>query len=555
MSVYVDNFKTIFGVKNNIQRLRNKVLELAIQGKLVEQDPNDEPASELVMKIKCQKDAMIKEGKIKKEKSLPMIKEDEISLDIPDNWDWVRLGEVCFKVVDGSHNPPPGINGEGYPMLSAININKTIDFSKPSRIISKSDFEIENNRTNIQRNDVLLTIVGTIGRAVVVNTDEKFTLQRSVAVLKPAIIPDYLKNLLLSPFCYNLMYENAKGTAQLGIYLGKLSNLVLPIPPINEQYRIVSRIEILMSEIDKLEEALQKKELLMDMLPKAVVNAVGNCQSGDELKEQLQLVIKHFNTLFQTPDSMQELRNVILQLSIEGKLLPQDVNDEPALELVKLIKADKAKLVKEGKIKKEKPLPKIDDDEIPFEIPKSWEWERAGNICNRINYGYTASAIYHDTGTKLLRITDIQNGKVDWDKVPYCEIEENKVEQYLLNENDVVIARTGGTIGKSFLIRNVDKQAVYASYLIRMIPNKQIDPNYYYLLVNTPLYWVQLLDGARGGAQPNVNSQTLAKLILPLPPIQEQHRIVEKVEYLMKIIDQIEDKLKRKTELLEKMAN
>lgn len=285
-------------------------------------------------------------------------------------------------------------------------------------------------------------------------------------------------------------------------------------------------------------------------MPTAIVDSIGVCKTGEELKEQLEFVIQNFETIFQTPESMQELRNVILQLAIEGKLVPQDPTDEPASELLKRIEAEREQLVKEKKIRKPSKLEPISEGEVPFEIPESWEWVRLNDVCNLINYGYTAKALQNDTGTKMLRITDIQNGKVNWDTVPYCEIEESKISGYALNENDVVIARTGGTVGKSFIVKNVVHQSVYASYLIRLLPSKEVSCDYFYQYLQTPYYWVQLTDGARGGAQPNVNATTLSQLIIPLPPLNEQYRIVERVESLMAIIDQMEEKIKKKLRLL-----
>lgn len=244
------------GLLKTIKLTREKVLEEAIKGKLVEQDPEDESASILLEKIAEEKDRLVAEKVIKNSKPLPEITEDEIPFEIPENWEWVRLGVVSYKLTDGSHNPPKGIDGAGYPMLSAVNIDKIIDFNKPTRIISEEDFKKEHSRTNIEKYDILLTIVGSIGRAVVVESEELFALQRSVAVLKTGMNPYYLKYTLISKFFYDQMYSNAKGTAQLGIYLGKLSELIMPLPPLAEQRRIVQKVDAIMELCDNLEEQL-----------------------------------------------------------------------------------------------------------------------------------------------------------------------------------------------------------------------------------------------------------------------------------------------------------
>ena len=546
MSVHIDNFETIFGVKDNIQELRNKVLELAIHGKLVEQDPNDEPASELIRKIRIERDRLVKEGKIKKRKPLKLIEESEIPFEIPENWKWVRLGEICYKIVDGSHNPPKGIEGDGYPMLSAININKTIDFDKPSRLISSKDFKREHNRTNIGRNDVLLTIVGTIGRAVVVDIDELFTLQRSVAAIKTGISPYYLQYLLLSPSFYNQMYEEAKGTAQVGIYLGTLNSLKIPVPPIAEQYRIVTKIESLMTEIDKLEETLQKKEHLKELLPKAVVEAIGSCKTGEELKEQLQFVIENFRTVFQTPNSMQELRNVVLQLAIEGKIVPQDGADEPASVLIKKIHAEKDELIKEGKLKKQKPHKAIEKDEIPFEIPESWKWMRLGEIANLIMGQSPDGSMVTENAKNGI---EFHQGKTNFGtKILNISGKYTSAPKKICPKDSLLIS-VRAPVGT---LNYTNREICIGRGLSALIPFKEIQTDYLYSAVTALEGW--LVENSTGTTFKAITGEVLSSLLLPVPPYKEQVRIVEKIESIMSLIDQMEDQLNSKDELVKKLA-
>jgi len=234
----------------------------------------------------------------------------------------------------------------------------------------------------------------------------------------------------------------------------------------------------------------------------------------------------------------QQLRNSILQEAIEGRLVPQDPNDEPASVLLDKIHKEKAKLVKEGKLKKKdlEEIP-ISEDEKPFEIPESWAWCRLINLCKIIHYGHTASAA--PTGnSKLLRITDIQDDKVNWSSVPFCSIKEKDLETYQLHNRDILIARTGGTIGKTYIVRELNDIAVFASYLIRAIPLDNIFEEYIKLFMGSPYYWSQLTDAATGTGQPNVNGQSLSKLIVPLPPLAEQKRIVAKIEELLPKVEE-----------------
>lgn len=235
----------------------------------------------------------------------------------------------------------------------------------------------------------------------------------------------------------------------------------------------------------------------------------------------------------------QELKNSILQLAIQGKLVEQRAEEGKGEQLYREILAEKAKLVKAGKIKKEKPLPEIAEDEKPFDIPENWIWVRWGQISESIQYGYNAAA--QTSGRiKMVRISDIQDGKVSWDTVPFCDIREDEIEAYVLKENDLLFARTGGTVGKSFLVKHIQEKAIYAGYLIRTRYSSSLVPEFLYNFMNSQLYWTQLRNGTIATAQPNCNGQTLSKMIIPLPPLSEQQRIVAKIEELLPYIDRYE---------------
>ncbi len=250
-----------------------------------------------------------------------------------------------------------------------------------------------------------------------------------------------------------------------------------------------------------------------------------------------------------------QLKNSILQWAIQGKLVPQDPNDEPASVLLERIRAEKERLIKEKKIKRSKNesiiyrgednsyyekfedgTVKCIDDEIPFEIPQGWEWERWGNVSYSIQYGYNAPA--KPTGDILMvRISDIQNNQVVWDGVPYCDIEEKEIPSYLLRDNDILFARTGGTVGKSFLVKQVPERAIYAGYLIRtQYSTSNLCPEYLKAFMESQLYWDQLKKGTIATAQPNCNGQTLGGMLLPIPPFTEQIHITEKLALLTPIL-------------------
>ena len=254
----------------------------------------------------------------------------------------------------------------------------------------------------------------------------------------------------------------------------------------------------------------------------------------------MQPFFDNFALLSDAANGVPKLRELILQLAVEGKLVSQDLSDEPATKLVSKINANKERLVKERKIKNEEVPEPINQYEPPFAPPDNWQWVRLSQVANAVHYGYTASANQALTEVRLLRITDIQNGRVDWASVPGCEINREMLEGVKLANNDILIARTGGPIGKSYLVENLNLIAVFASYLIRVIPNENLFARYLKVYLESELYWSQLYKKSMGTGQPNVNATSLKSLLTPLPPLEEQKRIVAKVEELMQLCHELE---------------
>ena len=261
----INKIRNIDVLKNeltaSVEKAKSKILDLAIRGKLVPQDPNDEPASVLLERIRTEKEELIKQGKIKRDKKESVIFKGEdnsyYGIHLPTSWSWASLREIAFSISDGSHNPPSD-KGFGIPLLSAANVNNnSILIKEVSRWITNEEWEIENQRTHIELGDVLLTIVGSIGRSAVVHTDRHFALQRSVAVIKPCLVnPLYLMNVFQAPQIQKWLNDNSKGTAQKGIYLNALSIMVIPIPPLAEQERIVEQISTAYKQLDFISNAL-----------------------------------------------------------------------------------------------------------------------------------------------------------------------------------------------------------------------------------------------------------------------------------------------------------
>ena len=480
------------------QELKNSILQMAIQGKLVEQRPEEGTGEELYAQIQAEKQTLIKSGKIKKDKPLPEITDDEKPFDIPESWKWVSIGDLfqhnTGKALNGSDK-----SGNPYEYITTSNVYWNRFELEKLKTMLFTDAEIE--KCTVQKGDLLVLEGGDCGRAAIWNYDFPMRIQNHIHRLRPyaEVCIEYFYHIF---YLYkNAGLINGKGIAIQGLSANALHSLIVPLPPLAEQKRIVAKIEELLPYIDRYEKAWSRLE--------------------------------DFNKRF--PVDMQKS---ILQMAIQGKLVEQRPEEGTGEELYRQIQAEKQALIKAGKIKKEKPLPEIVEDEIPFDIPESWKWVRWGDLSQSIQYGYNAPA-KENGRIKMVRISDIQNGKVLWDTVPYCDIKEDEIPAYLLEENDILFARTGGTVGKSYLVKEVPEEAIYAGYLIRTQYSSLLCPEYMKDFMESQLYWNQLRNGTIATAQPNCNGKTLSKMILPLPPLAEQKRIVAKLEEILPVCEKL----------------
>lgn len=481
------------------QELKNSILQLAIQGKLVEQRPEEGNAQELIDKLLESKKKLIKSREIYiKKQTDPFYNLEELPFEIPETWRWVQLSEVSI-IQEGAGIRKHQYTDSGIQLFSVTNIlDGAIDLEKKQLYVSTEEFKEKYTHLQLNKGDIVTACSGgSWGKASIYDSESVVMLNTSTLRLR--FFEDIGNNYFLYYMVKCNFFKNQLQKQLVGIQpnfgYAHYSRICLPIPPLDEQKRIVAKIEELLPYVEQYDKAYSKLEV--------------------------------FNKKF--PEDMQKS---ILQYAIQGKLVEQRPEEGSAEELYQQIQAEKAKLIKEGKIKKEKPLGEITDEEIPFEIPESWKWVRLGEISKNIQYGFTASAC-ECGNTRLLRITDIQNNKVEWSDVPFCEVTENEFERYELHNRDIMIARTGGTIGKSYIVDKLNERTVFASYLIRIIPVELINEKFLKLFMETPLYWKQLISYSMGTGQPNVNGVSLSMLVLPIPPIMEQQRIVDEInEYL-----------------------
>ena len=481
------------------EQLKLSILQSAFQGKLTGECLPNETADDLYQQIQSEKQRLISEKKIKKEKPLPEISADEIPFDIPDNWRWCYVGDLFLHNTGKAQNSSGSTNGTIRKFITTSNLYwGEFDFTKIKEM-PFTDTELE--RCTVKKGDLLVCEGGDCGRSAVWDYDEEVCIQNHVHRLRP------YRDVNIYYFYYLLyLYKNTGRLRGRGVAIQGLSNeaihkVVLPLAPLEEQHRIVAKIEELLPYVDRYAAAYEK--------------------------------LGQFNAKF--PEDM---KKSILQYAIQGKLVKQRPEEGTGEDLYHQIQTEKQRLIKEGKIKKEKPLAEIAEDEIPFDIPESWKWVRWGDLSFSIQYGYNAPA--KSTGRiKMVRISDIQNGKVIWETVPFCDINEAEIQTYLLATNDILFARTGGTVGKSYIVKEIPEDAIYAGYLIRTRYSDMLCPEYLYYFMQTQLYWTQLRNGTIATAQPNCNGQTLSKMILPLPPLAGQKRIVAKLEEILPLCERL----------------
>ena len=480
------------------EQLKASILQYAIQGKLVEQRAEEGTGEELYQQIQAEKQRLIAEKKIKKEKTLVEITEDEIPFDIPESWKWVRLGDCTGYSQTKPKISPKDITDD----MWSLDLE---DIQKESGAIltrtTASERKITGDKVLFYKGQVLYSKLRPYLKKILIAPDNGICTPELVPFNTYLVYANYIVYVLRSPHIDYVVNSVTYGVKMPRVGTETMVNLLIPLPPLSEQKRIVAKIEELLPLIGRYAVAYEKLE--------------------------------QFNAKF--PEDM---KKSILQYAIQGKLVEQRAEEGTGEELYQQIQAEKQHLIVEKKIKKEKPLAEIAEDEIPFDIPESWKWVRWGNLSFSIQYGYNAPA--KQAGRiKMVRISDIQNGKVIWDSVPFCDIRDEDLPTYLLAENDILFARTGGTVGKSYIVKEIPEEAIYAGYLIRTRYSDMLCPEYLYYFMQTQLYWIQLRNGTIATAQPNCNGQTLSKMILPLPPLAEQKRIVAKIEELLPLCERL----------------
>lgn len=554
----LNNFDTIFKNETSLETLDKLILDLAIKGKLVEQDPNDEPASELIKRIKAEKQRLIDEKIIKKEKSLAPIEEEEIPFNIPNNWEWVRLGNI-IQVINGyAYKSNEYVKESKYQLIRLGNVKNNFlklnisEIYLDKTVIEKTDLQ------RIKENDILVTLTGTRGRRDYFYTvrvsendlkSKELYLNQRVGNLRifKEIESKYINILLKSGYILDKIFLTETGTANQGnIGTEEVKKLVLCIPPIEEQKRIVSKVEKLQSIIKDLKEIYIKNQSNRENLKKSLLSEIESQSSDKDLLKNLETVFTNFDKIIKTKEDIKDIRNLILSLAIKGKLVEQNQDDEKASELIKRIKSEKQRLIDEKVIKKEKPLPPIEDEEIPFDIPSSWKWIRLGDISEYIQRGRSPEY------SEIEEIPVISQKCVQWtgfDITKAKYINPSSLDKYakerFLQEKDLLWNSTGdGTLGRIAIYKKSKFEKAVADSHVTIIRASNTESLYLLLYFSSKKVQDEINSKATGSTkQTELSTTTVKEYLVPLPPLEEQKRIVSKVEVLMKICDLLEEKI------------
>ncbi|MGO5009773.1 restriction endonuclease subunit S [Bacillus wiedmannii] len=558
MITLLEQFDTIFDTPESVQKLQRLILDMAVQGKLVQQNPNDEPASVLLESAKAERKQLVKEKKIKKESVLPLITEGEEPYRLPKGWEWGRLGELGNIFNGNSINAK--IKEERYSKVTqGYDYIATKDIDSQTREIKYENgikIPFHENKFKVAHEGSVLICAegGSAGKKIgILSKDVCFGNKLFVTETYGEINNKYIFYIYQSSFFYKSFSSRMTGIIG-GISIGKFKEILVPIPPVPEQKRIVEKIEKLMSFCRKLKEQLENKHTKEDRLNIAAFVSLGQSETEEELKENLQFVLSHLHSLCTDTKHIQQLRNAVLSLAMKGKLVSQYKNDEPASVLLERIKQEKEQLIKEKKIKKEKTLPNILEEENPFEIPNGWEWTFIDNI------GFTVTGktpptnnpTYYEGKIPFLNPANITNGIVSYGGKKISE-EGAKYSQIIPN-NSILIVCINGSLEKGIgRAGKITKSVAFNQQINAIVPNESLNSDYLLLAIRSPFFQKQIKEKATGTVNYIINKNAVRSLSLPLPPLNEQNRIVEKVSRLMSFCDELEKNIEHSKQESEKL--
>lgn len=519
----LSNLDVLATAPGGVARLRELILTLAVQGKLVSQDPADEPASVLLQKIRAEKDRLMAEGKSKRDKPLAEIGEEEKPFELPQGWEWVRLGSVLSLEYGAALPEKERLPGSipVYGSNGIVGFHTSALVSEPSLIVGRK---------------------GSVG-AINISLVPFWPIDTSYFVTPPRGIELHFAFHLLRSLG---LAKHDKATAIPGINRNDVYAEIVGLPPLAEQSRIVTRVEELMRLCDALQAKGQLEAAQHAQLVSTLLGTLTASTTPEELADNWQRVAQHFDLLFDRPQAIDALEQTLLQLAVRGLLVPQDPTDEPASALLQKIRAEKDRLIATGQIKRDKPLPPITDEEKPFELPVGWEWARVADVVEMLNGYAFKSEWFKQAGVRLLRNVNVSHGHVDWSTPVMLDVATAKdYEQFALRVGDIVLSLDRPIIStglKYAVIRESDLPCLLLQRVARLTSLVCVSPEFLVLWLQSDLF-MGTIDPGRSNGVPHISTKQVAELAFPLPPLIEQSRIVTRVTALRRLCADLRQRL------------
>ncbi len=542
----VRHFDLIAQAPGGVARLRELILTLAVQGKLVPQDPSDEPASELLKKIRAEKDRLIAEGKIKRDKPLAEIADEEKPFELPLTWSWCK-GREIFNVIRGvtyqKTDARETFAEDHLPLLRANNIQATINLDDlvyvPRQLVSDDQ--------RLRKGDYLVCLASgskkLVGKAAPFTSDLACSFGAFCGVIRPVSELDFLSIYLSSP-----LYRDTVSAASAGIGINNLKGssllgLDIPLPPMAEQSRIVTRVEELMQLCDALEASDQLEAQQHAQLVNTLLGTLAQSETPEALADNWQRIATHFDVLLDRPEAVDALEQTILQLAVRGLLVPQDPTDEPASVLLQKIRTEKNHLLAQGKIKRDKPLPHITDEEKPFELPQGWEWSSLATVGFINPRNYVADDAF--ASFVEMRSIPIAYGETHIsEERPWRDIKSGFTH---FAEGDVGVAKITPCFenGKSTVFQNLCNGVGAGTTELHVVrPLCGLVPQYVLIFLKSPAF-LKAGEGVMTGSagQKRLPRAYFEDTLFPLPPLAEQSRIVTRVNELRSLCTDLRQRL------------
>ncbi len=542
----LSNLDLLATALGGVAKLRELILTLAVQGKLVPQDPTDEPASVLLQKIRAETYRLIAEDTIKKNKPLKDITEEEKPFDLPNNWVWIRLG-LTMEMLNGRAFKSSDWIGEGLPIVRIQNLNN------PNASFNYCDSSCVAKKNLIDDGDFLISWSGTPGTSF-----GAFIWNRGAAALNQhifkcvliggAFLPEFLRLSINSQL--NVLIAKAQGGVGLQhITKGVLENLVLALPSLAEQSRIVARVQELMQLCDALEskgqlEATQHAQLLSTLLGTLTASA-----TPEELTDNWKRVAQHFDLLLDRPEAIDALEQTILQLAVRGLLVPQDPADEPAGMLLQKIRTEKDRLIAAGQIKRDKPMPPIMDEEKPFELPVGWEWVRLGEIVH-ISSGVTLgrkTTIPSPVSLPYLRVANVQRWHLNLSSMKEVVIDNSELDRFQLLNGDLLITEGGDwdKVGRTAIWRDELQKCLHQNHVFKARGiSSDWNPVWAELYLNSAAARAYFGSSAKQTTNlASINMTQLKACAIPMPTLSEQSRIITRMAEMRRLCVDLRQRL------------